>query len=179
MWNTHIDLGDGAVSSDRSRTRDHDKPPWTWSALTPAERTALIRRLDNYVADYNEVFARDVPELVPPCWPQHPALAAELAVYFWLWISTHADRTASPTAAVEFYEVHLPRFRKDVHNLLGQQPEECRAGRHRPSNRHTLDVRSSFRQADRDDSEYTATLLGRHHFGLASMNHLRDAGIRP
>jgi hypothetical protein len=170
-------MSDKALDRDNSAELDFDgphiphrgMPQWNWAALTPVERVRLARCLDRYVADYNAVFAREIPELVPPCWPQHPALAAELTAHFWLWASTHADPAASARAAVEFYELHLPRFRKDVQELLGQQPEECRAGRHRPSNWHTLEVRSGFQRAEGDDPTHTAKLLGEHHFGLTDL----------
>lgn len=164
------------IGVEGSSSEAHSNPPWGWSTLALSERAQLVRCLDHYVADYNEVFAREVAELVPPCWPQHPALAADLAAHFWLLAATHADPAADPRSAVEFYEVHLPRFRRNVEGLLGQNAELCRGGQHRPSNLHTLQVRATFVREDGDNPELVAAQLGDRHFGLAYLDQMRRAG---
>jgi hypothetical protein len=104
--------------------------PWSWVALTRTEQTALARMIDVWVHSYNQVYAITPAELIPPCWRQHPALAAELAVQLWLWYFAHLDRKATPMIAGEYYLRHLPGFRTRLDRLLGISPGECRRDEH-------------------------------------------------
>lgn len=107
------------------------RPPWTWSALTPAEAGAMARLVDVYVETYNHVHAVTEDDVIAPCWRLHPGLATELAVQVWLYYAAHLDTKATPMLAADFYGRHLPGFRSRIDRLLGRSPGECRAGQHR------------------------------------------------
>lgn len=114
-------------------TTDPDKvsrPPWTWSTLLGAERAALARLLNEFTAHYNHTYATSEDDLIPPCWPNHPGLAYELATHLWLWYSAHLDSAATAAIAGDYYLRHLPGFRHRLTHLLGQSPAECRRGQH-------------------------------------------------
>jgi hypothetical protein len=151
------------------------RPPWTWTALDPAERAALARLIDVFVHSYNQVHAITEDELIPPCWRRHPGLAAELAVQVWLWYSVHLDpHTASPTLAAEYYLRHLPGFRHRLNRLLGISPGECRRGQHPASWRTDADQRlATYPQTptDPDRDEHDVEALGALDFGFP---HLTD-----
>ncbi len=70
-------------------------PPWNWSRLAAPERQAALADLADWVVDLQEAYGRWVR--LPPCWPCHRGLRAELAA-FWYW-RQHLDR--SPTAAAD------------------------------------------------------------------------------
>jgi hypothetical protein len=121
------------------------RPPWTWAALTPTEQEALARMIDVWVDSYNHVHAITPTELIPPCWRQHPALAAELAVQLWLWYLSHLDRKATPAIAGEYYLRHLPGFRTRVDRLLASPPANAAAATTHRTNRHTHDLLKAAR----------------------------------
>ncbi len=57
-------------------------PHWNWRELSERQRREEIEELAEWVADLQEAYGRWVR--VPPCWPLHRALRAELAI-FWYW----------------------------------------------------------------------------------------------
>ena len=152
------------------------RPPWSWAALTLAERSSLAKSIDDYVGYYNEAFAISPNELIPPCWPLHAGLAAELAAHFWLWVSTHAEPTARPESAVAFYEIHLPRFRQHVTKLLGEQATECQAGQHGLGDWRTREIRGRFAQTP-VDAVHAAQLLGARNLGLRLLTRLPGSHV--
>ena len=106
------------------------RPPWTWSNLTGEEAEELDGALDAFVASYNNTLALQLEHIVPRCWREHPALAQELPVQYWGWWAAHRDPRATPLAALEYYNRHLPAFQGRLTALLGLSSGECRKGRH-------------------------------------------------
>lgn len=54
--------------------------PWEPARCGKALRGELWRWLDDFAAWVNHEFGWGVERLIPPCWPQHPHIAHELAV---------------------------------------------------------------------------------------------------
>lgn len=154
------------------------RPPWTWAALARAERAALARMIDVFVDTYNHVYAITDTDLIPPCWPRHPALAAELAVQVWLWYFVHMDPVSTPQVADEYHLRRLPGFQRRLDHLLGASPGECRRGEHPTSWRQDADRQiAKYLELPTDparDRSYV-DLFGELHFGFP---HLNDAGQR-
>jgi hypothetical protein len=152
------------------------RPPWTWAALNRDERAALARMIDVFVATYNHVYATKDTELIPPCWPRHPALAADVAVQVWLWYFVHMDPTSTPQAADEYRLRRLPGFHARLDHHLGASPGECRRGEHPDSWRQDADAQiAKYLDVPTDperDRRYV-DLFGELHFGFP---HLNDAG---
>ena len=115
------------------------RPPWAWAALTTDERAALTRLIDRWVHSHNHVYAVVAEQVIPPCWPAHPWLAAELAVQVWLWYQVHLDSRATATTAADYYQRLLPGFHDRVDRMLGASPGECREGMHPASWRQDAD----------------------------------------
>lgn len=143
-----------------------DRLPWSWSTLSVSQRRALATLVDGFVTGYNRWWAPDDAATVPSCWHHHPALATDLAALVWAYYAAYRDPAATPELAVRFQE-HLTGFAGRLDRWLGDDPQECRAGRHTPP-----------RTAGRNDtrpSESTATedvdavvLLGEENFGFAT-----------
>lgn len=110
--------------------RHGGRPPWTWSNLTEDEAEELDSLLDSFVACYNITLALQLEHIIPRCWREHPALAQELPVQYWGWWASHRDPRATPLAAMEYYNRHLPAFQGRLTALLGLSSGECRKGRH-------------------------------------------------
>lgn len=179
---TAFDDDDLALLLERYDTPANDnqprRPPWTWAALDQTERAALARMIDVWVDTYNHIHAITPTELIPPCWPRHPALATELAVQLWLWYHAHMDPRTTPLIAGDYYLRHLPGFRSRIDRLLGASPGECRRGEHPNTWRHDTDaqlaINTQLHSALAGDREQVA-LLGELHFGFP---HLNDYGQR-
>jgi hypothetical protein len=129
----------GRSPSDRHPDGDPVRPPWTWSLLDKAEAALALELVGTWVRHYNLTHATQPAEIVPPCWPQHPGLAEELAVLTWLHHDVHAAATAVPAAAAEYYGRHLPGFRGRVKPHLGTGAESCWDGAHSDTWRYELD----------------------------------------
>ncbi|HET9139274.1 hypothetical protein [Actinophytocola sp.] len=147
------------------KDRQPRRPPWTWSARPAAEQAALARLIELWVASYNQVHAITPAELIPPCWPQHPALATELAVQLWLWYAAHLDPRTTPAIAGEYYLRHLPGFRTRLDRLLGVSPGECRRGEHPRTWRQDTDIQRN-RYPHTNPGGDTLDTLADLHFGF-------------
>ena len=124
-----FDTGDVELLLDLYHSAGSDgeprRPPWTWAALKPYERDALLRMCAEFVESYNRIHAVKEDELIPPCWVLHHELAAELAVQVWLYYFAHLDTKATPALAGDYYGRHLPGFRQRDGEALGGG--RCRA----------------------------------------------------
>ena len=154
---------------DRYHTIGTNPPPWTWAALTPRERAALATLIDHFVTSYNQTYATTEDDLIPPCWPQHPGLAYELAVHVWLWYCTHHDPNTTPEHAGDYYLRHLPGLRHRLDHHLGRSPGECRTNHHPTTWRTDADTALQTHQ-DRSttDAQHRRALatLASQHFGF-------------
>jgi hypothetical protein len=158
-----LELYNAPADADQSR-----RPPWTWPMLTRAEREALARMVTAFVYSYNRVYAVADTELIPPCWPQHPGLATELAVLMWHWYAVHVDPKATVQAASEYYLRHIPGFRPRVEKLLGISPGECRRSDHPASWRNEADDLLTAGPAAQAIADPDLDQLGSLNFGFPS-----------
>lgn len=106
--------------------------PWTWSSLTTGQAEELRELLDRFVTYYNDTFAIADPELIPACWPLHPALAHELAALYSVWVHAFQSGLAPADQAMSFYDRWLPGFQARLASrLLGTNSMRCTPGNHR------------------------------------------------
>lgn len=106
-------------------------PPWSWANLTDEENVWLDKAIVAFVIAYNDTYTSQLDHVIPPCWRDHPALAAELPVQLWAWWAAHVDEQSTVAAALEFYDRHLPAFKSRLSvELLGRGAVNCRKGRH-------------------------------------------------
>lgn len=122
--------------------------PWSWDSVTDAVRADLIERLPVFVADYNRLYVTKPSQLVPRCWPLHPALAREVAVLYATWLASFHEDTGAAHNGAYWFDRWLPGFQGRIQDWLGKEPDACRAGQH-PDNwndvaaligRHTTDL---------------------------------------
>ncbi|MEP6648600.1 MAG: hypothetical protein ABJA74_01615 [Lapillicoccus sp.] len=105
--------------------------PWEPTRCGPATRRQLWDWLDDVAAWVNHEFGWGVDRLIPPCWPQHPHIAHELAVL--------ADQryTAGQAfhggALEEWHRFSLPLFLERMTSRLGTGASpDTRSGPPRP-----------------------------------------------
>lgn len=108
---------------------DPPRPPWTWSLLSTDEAAMLAHMIHTWVISYNQIHATRREHIVPACWPAHPGLATELAVWVWHWHDAHT-MASTPAQAAEFYTRHLPAFKTRIREHLGSSPDKCQQGEH-------------------------------------------------
>jgi hypothetical protein len=149
---------------DDYRDKRVGRSPWNWAALPSDHRETLVKLVDGFVASYNQWWAMTDAQLVPPCWPRHPALAYDLAALAWTFHWAYLDRQVTPDRAARF-QAQLVPFADRLERWLGEQPDECRAGRHARDWRR---VSTTGRHADRSSAEYcdAVALLGTETFGF-------------
>lgn len=143
--------------------------PWNWAALPDGHKATLVSLVDRFVAAYNQWWAMSDAQLVPPCWPRHPALAYDLAAQAWMFHWAYLDERATPDRAARFQGELVP-FADRLERWLGDQPDQCRAGRHR---RDWRQVTAVSRTPDRDSTEYAdaLALLGAQPLGFDQVRH--------
>jgi hypothetical protein len=156
-----------AVRRGRSPTK-HSKgtpprPPWSPGLLDAGEGDWAAQLTHRWVVHYNTTLATGAEEVIPPCWPAHPGLAAELSVWAWCWHDAHVTAT-DPSKAADFYTRHLPAFRDRIKAYLGANPPACRAGQH-PQNwhRHVDEATATFPEAP---DPHQAKTLGVFDYGF-------------
>ena len=117
-------------------------------------QATVVAVVDGFVAAYNQWWAMSDAQLVPPCWPRHPALAYDLAAQALTFHWAYLDERATPDRAARFQGELVP-FADRLERWLGDQPDQCRAGRHR---RDWRQVTATSRTPDRDSTEYADAL---------------------
>lgn len=150
----------------RGSSAGRDRLPWSWATLSVPQRHALATLVDRFVAAYNRWWAPDSASTVPSCWHRHPALATDLASLVWAYYAAYRDPAATPGLAVQFQE-HLVHFAGRLDRWLGDDPQECRAGRHtrhRPVGGNGVRPSPSTDQEDVD----AVVLLGQESFGFTT-----------
>lgn len=115
----------------RTDPKDPGTPPWAWVNLTADQAELLDAALEEFVETYNRIHAGTVEEVIPACWRLHPPMAQEMPVAYWAWWAAHADPKSTVTAALEYYNRHLPGFQARIRErLLGKGAVSCRKGNH-------------------------------------------------
>jgi hypothetical protein len=106
----------GGLSLDR---------PWDPASCSPRLRAELWPWLDDVVAWLNRTYAWRTADVVPGCWPEHPHIAAELAVLACMRVTAHEALT--PHALEDWHRYALPGFLARLADRLGSG---CPPGRH-------------------------------------------------
>jgi hypothetical protein len=98
--------------------------PWDPTTCPDELRQELWEWLDQVATWINHEYAWRSTSLIPPCWPRHPHLVAELAVLACLR-ATAADAT-SPDQLEDWHRYALPHFQERMTARLGDSG--CRNG---------------------------------------------------
>ncbi|MEO9198193.1 MAG: alpha/beta hydrolase-fold protein, partial [Antricoccus sp.] len=104
--------------------------PGSWNSVADDVRDDLIERLPIFVADYNRLYVTKPSQLVPRCWPLHPALAREVAVLYATWLASFHEDTGAAHNGAYWFDRWLPGFQGRIQDWLGKEPDACRAGLH-------------------------------------------------
>jgi len=113
-------------------------PKWAWQRLSVAERRVQWEGLVEWVEELRRDYAPDVE--LPPCWPLHEALRAELAL-LWYWRQAIDNDPLNPAQGVRW------------HTSLYSSADAWRklaTCRHEDESRHVSAIRRAWtRDADR------------------------------
>ncbi|MEO6958107.1 MAG: hypothetical protein ABI137_15300, partial [Antricoccus sp.] len=60
--------------------------------------------------DYNRLYVTKPSQLVPRCWPLHPALAREVAVLYATWLASFHDDKGAAHDGAYWFDRWLPGF---------------------------------------------------------------------
>ncbi len=120
----------GAVTAGSA---DHLDPPsaatgraWSLWGVPPGDRPAHLAWLVEWVDWLNDVYAAYPGQRIPPCWRQHPGLAAELLTLNHTWRTAFLD-ARSPEAAQTWHDYQLPALQGRFTHYLHS---DCPAGQH-------------------------------------------------
>lgn len=121
--------------------------PWDPPTCPPGVRGPLWRWLDDVAAWVNRGYAWKIDRVIPPCWPQHPHLAHELAVLACLRLQ--AGRAFTPDPLEEWHRWACPSFTDRMHARLGNGG--CPPGKHTdwPARGRHVDYSSQDRRSSR------------------------------
>jgi hypothetical protein len=153
-----LDLVSNGAQDPLLALRDLRDLPRPWdpaTCQTPQLRKEIWSWLEAVATWLNHEYVWDVPDVIPPCWPQHPHLVHEIAV-----LADQRRRAGlAPTsdALEEWHRYSLPSFTERMKTRLRNHCQEDHQswpakGRH---NRHTAEA-SRHRRMD----AYAADLGG-------------------
>lgn len=126
----------------RVETLEHGKPlkhgaPADWCWYPPPQILQDPRKtLAAFVKFYNQTYAvNDAPEPnpnppIPPCWNQHPGLAAELATLAASWREAFTGPAASTARAQQWHDTIRPGFAARLPRWTGSKLTGCEHGLH-------------------------------------------------
>lgn len=81
--------------------REHrEPPPWVWDNLPPEVHQRRWQNLVAWVQWLEEAYAPWV--ILPPCWPAHEGLLAEL-ILFWCWHDWLMHEETDPVAGLRWH----------------------------------------------------------------------------
>lgn len=92
---------------------DGEPPPWVPVAPEPAPEDDTAAVVDNFVAFYNQNYvgvAGGRATAIPPCWRQHPGLAAEVASLAYTWRAANMGPAANICDAQQWLHQWRPGF---------------------------------------------------------------------
>lgn len=127
--------------------------PWSWDSNDDLLVESLSVTLVDFVCDYNTTFVVTPAQLVPSCWPAHPALAREIASLYSSWATAFHGSKATPADAEHFYSRTLPGFADRITMWLGRDPDACRAGQH-PRDWNDLTAKIEMHNCDSDTTRH-------------------------
>jgi hypothetical protein len=113
----------------------NDLPPWTATDLDTTERAAHLDLLLQWTDYLNATYTWHPTQLIPPCWPLHPALERELTTLYWTYYEAFETQPASASAAQVWHDRYLPGFHT---RLATWTTPDCQQGHHQP--RPTTDL---------------------------------------
>ncbi len=99
---------------------------WSLWGVPPGDRPAHLGWLTDWVDWLNDVYAAYPGQRIPPCWRQHPGLAAELLTLNHTWRTAFLD-ARSPEAAQTWHDYQLPALQGRLTHYLHP---DCPAGQH-------------------------------------------------
>lgn len=80
--------------------------------------------------DYlNATYTWRPEQLIPPCWPLHPALERELTTAYWTYYEAFETPHSSASAAQVWHDRYLPGLHA---RLTAWTTPDCRNGNHHP-----------------------------------------------
>jgi hypothetical protein len=100
--------------------------PWDPATCTGSLRVDVWRWLDEVIEWINHEHVCEPVQVIPPCWPQHPAIVREVAVVAVLRV--YAGRAPLPDRLEEWHRVTLPSM---LVRLFEPGAAACEPGRHR------------------------------------------------
>lgn len=95
------------------RRSDGEQAPWLYHQ-PPAGIDEDGIDLDSWVTWANSIYPRDVADdgewIVPPCWRDHPGLAAQVSTLAWSWQRAFVDAAATAEAGESWHSTILRQF---------------------------------------------------------------------
>lgn len=125
---TLLDVLQRGSDEEREAAGDLSELPRPWDPVTCADdlREDVWAWCDQVAAWLNRDYAWRPQQMIPPCWPRHPAIARELPVLAMLRWNTH--EATGPAAIEEWHRYALPGFYERMFDRLGES--SCRTGKH-------------------------------------------------
>lgn len=100
--------------------------PWDPASCPHELREAIWEWCDQVAGWLNHEYVWRPTQMIPPCWPQHPHIARELAVLAILrW---NAEESLTPEPIEEWHRYTFPMFNDRLSSRLGESA--CRTGKH-------------------------------------------------
>lgn len=95
--------------------------PRIWAVMDGAERIKALRYLARWVTKILFVTYPHVAAELPPCWPAHPAVVAELDWLCWVWEETWAGQTPLRASdAAWWHDRWLPGVQARIDPLMAK-----------------------------------------------------------
>ena len=101
--------------------------PWDLAHLPEEAREPVGQWLHDVARWLNRSYAWQAETVIPPCWPQHPHIALDLAVLAFGRLLTYQSATTTHPAR---WHDDLQAFYHRMGLALGTGAGDCRAGRH-------------------------------------------------
>ena len=110
--------------------------PRIWAAMPDAARVDALRDLARWVAAVLLARYPQTVEVLPPCWPAHPAVVEELDALYWTWTGwATAGSEARARDAADWHDRWLPgvlaRITPELKQCV-QASEHVKTARQRP-----------------------------------------------
>lgn len=111
--------------------------PWDLSALTGDLEEGVWAWLDDVVMWLNYAYGWQDDQVIPPCWPEHPGLALDLAALSFGRIDAYATSTA---AYVGRWHSDWEDCQRRMSAAVGESGRDCRRDKHTRPGGYTVDA---------------------------------------